>query len=107
MIDRPIGGPGKTILLNCRTIHVSMPNLSDDPRLLLLPVYSSADSFAYTPSPIVSSHQGDLVRGRPAQYASFDNRPCELPPDWRGGYQTAWVYQKEEEKEEERKTAGG
>src|SRR3546814_20353303 len=37
MIDRPTGGPGKTILLNCRTIHGSMPNISHNPRLLMLP----------------------------------------------------------------------
>lgn len=37
------------------------------------------------------------MRGQPAKYASFDTRPCELPPDWRAGYRTAWTYQKEEE----------
>lgn len=101
LVDRPTGGPGTTILLNCRTIHGSSPNLADDPRILLLPVYSSADSFAYTSSPIVSPHSGEIVRGKAAQYASFDTRPCELPPDWgRKGYQTAWVYQK---KQDERK----
>ncbi|BBK44205.1 hypothetical protein STVA_42250 [Allostella vacuolata] len=96
-IDAPTGGPGTTILLNCRTVHGSTPNRSARPRPLLLPVYSSADSLAYTPSPITSPHQGDLVRGQPAKFASFDTRPCELPPDWRGGYRTAWTYQKEEE----------
>jgi hypothetical protein len=97
IIDRPTGGPGTTILLNCRTVHGSVPNRSPRPRPLLLPVYSSADSFAYTPSPITSPHQGDIVRGKPARFASFDTRPCVLPPDWRGGYRTAWTYQKEEE----------
>ncbi|MEJ0070646.1 MAG: phytanoyl-CoA dioxygenase family protein [Pseudomonadota bacterium] len=84
-IDTPTGGPGTTLLLNCRTVHGSVPNRSVHPRPLLLPVYSSADSFAYTPSPITSPHQGDIVRGQSAQFASFDTRPCELPPDWRGG----------------------
>jgi ectoine hydroxylase-related dioxygenase (phytanoyl-CoA dioxygenase family) len=98
MVDQPTGGPGSTLLLNCRLVHGSVPNRSARPRPLLLPVYSSADSFAYTPSPITSPHQGDIVRGRPARFASFDPRPCELPPDWRGGYQTAWTYQKEEER---------
>ena len=102
MVDVPTGGPGTTILLNCRSIHGSTPNRSAKPRPLLLPVYSSADSFAYTPSPITSPHQGDIVRGQPAKFACFDTRPCELPPDWRGGYRTAWTYQKEEER---RKTA--
>ncbi|BBK33603.1 ectoine hydroxylase-related dioxygenase (phytanoyl-CoA dioxygenase family) [Stella humosa] len=96
-VDAPTGGPGTAILLNCRTVHGSTPNRSLKPRPLLLPVYSSADSFAYTPSPITSPHQGDIVRGQPAKYASFDTRPCELPPDWRAGYRTAWTYQKEEE----------
>jgi ectoine hydroxylase-related dioxygenase (phytanoyl-CoA dioxygenase family) len=98
MIDRPTGGPGTTILLNCRTLHGSAENRSAAPRPLLLTVYSSADSFAYTPSPITSPHLGDIVRGRPAQFASFDLRPCELPPDWRAGYQAPWAYQKEEDK---------
>lgn len=95
MVVKPVGGPGTTILLNCRTVHGSTPNRSADPRLLLLPVYSSADSFAYTPSPIRSAHQGDIVRGKPARYASFDTRPCEMPPDWRGGYRTVWQFKKE------------
>jgi ectoine hydroxylase len=92
------GGPGTTVLLNCRTIHGSLENRSDRARPLLLPVYSSADSFAFTPSPIVSPHLGDIVRGRPARYASFDTRPCELPPDFRRGYTPPWLAQKTEER---------
>lgn len=95
MAVKPTGGPGTTILLNCRTVHGSTPNRSADPRLLLLPVYSSADSYAYTPSPIRSEHQGDIVRGQPARYASFDTRPCEMPPDWRAGYRTVWQFKKD------------
>jgi ectoine hydroxylase len=92
------GGPGTTVLLNCRTIHGSLENRSDFARPLLLPVYSSADSFAYTASPIVSPHMGDIVRGRPARFASFDSRACELPPDFRGGYTPPWVAQAQEER---------
>lgn len=91
------GGPGTTVLLNCRTIHGSKENRSGAARPLLLPVYSSADSFAYTPSPITSPHMGDIVRGRPARFASFDMRPCEVPPDFRAGYTPPWVAQKNEE----------
>jgi len=91
------GGAGTTVLLNCRTIHGSLENRSDRARPLLLPVYSSADSFAYTPSPILSPHMGDIVRGRPARYACFDPRPCELPPDFRAGYTPPWLAQKTEE----------
>jgi hypothetical protein len=86
------------VLLNCRTIHGSLENRSDFARPLLLPVYSSADSFAYTASPIVSPHMGDIVRGRPARFASFDNRACELPPDFRAGYTPPWVAQEREER---------
>jgi ectoine hydroxylase len=92
------GGPGTTVLLNCRTIHGSLENRSDRARPLLLPVYSSADSFAYTPSPIVSPHMGDIVRGRSARFASFDTRACELPPDFRGGYVPPWTAQHTEER---------
>ena len=97
-IVHAVGGPGTTVLLNCRTVHGSLENRSDRARPLLLPVYSSADSFAYTASPIVSPHLGDMVRGRPAQRASFDTRPCELPPDFRAGYNPPWLAQKEEER---------
>jgi ectoine hydroxylase len=92
------GGPGTTVLLNCRTIHGSPENRSDRARPLLLPVYSSADSFAYTASPIVSPHMGDIVRGRPARFASFDMKACELPPDFRAGYTPPWVAQEQQER---------
>lgn len=101
-IEAPTGGPGTVLLLNCRAVHGSAINTSNDPRPLLLTVYSSADSFAYTPNPIPSPRSGDIVRGRPAQFASFDLRPCELPPDWRAGCRAPWTYQREEE---ERKKA--
>ncbi len=93
-----LGGPGTTLLLNCRTIHGSLENRADRPRPLLLPVYSSADSFAYTATPIPSPHMGDVVRGKPAKFASFDTRPCELPPDFRAGYKPPWLAQRDEER---------
>jgi ectoine hydroxylase len=97
LVATATGGPGTTLLLNCRTLHGSLPNQSDRARPLLLPVYSSADSFAYTPSPIVSPHMGDIVRGGPARFASFDQRVCELPPDFRAGYTPPWAAQRQEE----------
>ena len=63
------------------------------------PLVSSADSFSYTSPPIDSPQLGAIVRGRPATYASFDTRPCELPPDWkRTGYAGPWKLQENEEK---------
>jgi len=96
-IRRITGGPGTTLLLNCRAVHGSAPNKAAAARPLLLPVYSSADSFAYTPSPIPSPHQGDIVRGKPARFASFDTRPVEMPPDWRGGYKPVWMHKNKDE----------
>jgi ectoine hydroxylase len=96
-VEHAIGGPGTTLLLHCRTVHGSLENRSPRARPLLLPVYSSADSFAYTPSPIVSPRMGDIVRGRAARQASFDTRPCELPPDFRAGYRPPWLAQQDEE----------
>lgn len=97
VIEEAVGGPGTTLLLNCRTVHGSAVNHSAAARPLLLTVYSSADSFPYTSPSITSAHMGDIVRGKPARFASFDTRPCEVPPDWRGSYRAPWTYQKEEE----------
>ena len=99
VIEEAASGPGTTLLLNCRTVHGSAINRSTKARPLLLTVYSSADSFPYTSPSIISPHMGDIVRGRPARFASFDTRPCEVPPDWRGSYRAPWTYQKEEEEQ--------
>lgn len=96
------GGPGTTVLLNCRTVHGSEINHSAKARPLLLPVFSSADSFPYTTNAMQSPHQGDIVRGQRARFASFDTRPVEVPPDFRAGYRPPWLMQKAEE---ERKAA--
>ena len=45
-----------------------------------------------------SPRQGDIVRGHPARFACFDTRPCELPPDFRSGYNPPWLAQRDEEK---------
>lgn len=98
MLDAPVGPPGTAVLLNCRTIHGSVTNTSDADRPLLLCVYSSADSFSYTSAPIDSPQLGEIVRGKPARFANFDTRPCELPPDWkRTGYAGPWRLQQNAE----------
>jgi ectoine hydroxylase len=105
MLDIPTGGPGTIVLLNCRVVHGSVVNRSPKARPLLLTVYSSADSFPYTPNPIPSPQSGDIVRGKPARLASFDLRPCEIPPDWRGGYGGAWKAQKKFEQDRKQPAA--
>jgi ectoine hydroxylase-related dioxygenase (phytanoyl-CoA dioxygenase family) len=103
MVDAPTGGPGTVVIINCRVIHGALANKTDKPRPLLLTVYSSADTFPYTPNPIPSSQSGEIVRGKPARMASFDLRPCEIPPDWRDGYEGAWKAQKKAEETNKRK----
>jgi hypothetical protein len=97
MIEAPTGGPGTVVLLNCRVVHGSLVNTSPKARPLLLSLFSSADSYPYTPSPIPTPKEGAIVRGKPATRASFDLRPVEMPPDFRNGYRGAWTEQKEEE----------
>ena len=90
------GPAGSVLLLNCRTIHSSEPNNSNQSRPMLLSVYSSADSIPYTHNPIPSPYAGTIVQGKSATWASHDPRPCQLPPDWSTGYVGPWVHQDKE-----------
>jgi ectoine hydroxylase len=92
-----MGPAGSVTVHNCRTVHGSKPNLSDEGRPLLLNIYSSADAFTYTPNPIPSPHAGEIVRGKPAREAHIDPRPCILSPDWSGGYTSLFALQQDEE----------
>ena len=91
-----MGPAGSITIHNCRTIHGSMPNNSDLGRPLLLNVYSAADAFTYTANPLPSRYDGVVVRGKPARYARHDPRPCQVPPDWSGGYTSLFALQQEE-----------
>ncbi|WP_416897660.1 MAG: phytanoyl-CoA dioxygenase family protein [Minwuia sp.] len=87
------GPAGSAVLINCRVIHGSEANVSGRMRPMLLNVYSSADSMPYVVNPIPSPYQGEIVRGKPARWASHDPRGCELPPDWSTGYSGPWKHQ--------------
>ena len=87
------GPAGSLALLNCRVIHGSVHNQSDQMRPLLLNVYSSADSMPYVVNPIPSQYEGAIVAGKAARTACHDPRGCELPPDWSGGYVGPWQHQ--------------
>jgi ectoine hydroxylase-related dioxygenase (phytanoyl-CoA dioxygenase family) len=95
-----MGPSGSVTIHNCRTIHGSRPNLSDLGRPLLLNAYSAADAFTYTANPLPSRYEGTIVRGRPARYAYHDPRPCQVPPDWSGGYTSLFALQQGEEWDE-------
>ncbi len=94
-----LSGPaGSLTLHNCRTIHGSKPNLSDQGRPLLLNVYSSADALPYTHNPLDSKYDQVIVRGRQARWAHHDPRPCQIPPDWSGGYTSIFALQQQEDR---------
>jgi nanoRNase/pAp phosphatase (c-di-AMP/oligoRNAs hydrolase) len=92
-VEYMTGPAGSLTIHNCRTVHGSPPNQSDTGRPLLLYAYSSADAFTYTYNPIMSSYYGAIVRGHPARHAHHDPRPCQIPPDWSGGYTSIFAAQ--------------
>ncbi|MCY3784837.1 MAG: phytanoyl-CoA dioxygenase family protein [Chloroflexi bacterium] len=98
-VEYMTGPAGSLTIHNCRTVHGSPPNQSDTGRPLLLYAYSSADAFTYTYNPIMSSYYGTVVRGKPARYAHHDPRPCQIPPDWSGGYQSLFATQQGEDED--------
>jgi hypothetical protein len=95
--DELTGPAGSITIHNCRVVHGSRPNLSDQGRPLLLNVYSAADAFPYTANPLPSKYAGTIVRGRPARWAHHDPRPCLIPPDWSGGYTSLFALQQGEQ----------
>ncbi len=90
------GPAGSLTIHNCRTLHASKPNQSDQGRPLLLNAYAAADALPYTHNPIRSKYMETIVRGERARWAHHDPRPCLLPPDWSGGYTSIFALQQEE-----------
>jgi len=95
---RDLTGPAGTVIaINCRTIHASRANATDEVRPVALFVYSAADAFAWMPAPTPTRHTGDIVRGEPAQIAHLDPTPCPVPPDWaRQGYGSIFTAQNDD-----------
>ena len=90
------GSAGSLTIHNCRMLHSSMPNRSSVGRPLLLNAYSSADAMPYTPVPTPSKYFQTIVRGQASRWAHHDSRPCQIPPDWSGGYTSIFALQQEE-----------
>ncbi|MEJ0070659.1 MAG: phytanoyl-CoA dioxygenase family protein [Pseudomonadota bacterium] len=88
-----MGPAGSITIHNCRTVHGSKPNLSDTGRPLLLNTLSAADAFPYTHNPLTTRYYGQCIRGAPARHAQHDPRPCQVPPDWSGGYTSIFALQ--------------
>lgn len=92
-----LGPAGSITIHNCRTVHASRPSRRSGGRPLLLHAYAAGDAFAYTPHPDPSVHAYEMVRGKRARWARHDPRPCQLPPDWSGGYSSIFAAQSGED----------
>ncbi len=90
-----LGGPAGSITVhNCRSVHGSPPNVSPNPRPLLLCAYSQADALPITNLTAGSKYGETAVRGNPARWARFDARPVLLPPDWsKTGHKSIFEHQ--------------
>ncbi|HEX3607424.1 MAG TPA: phytanoyl-CoA dioxygenase family protein [Candidatus Dormibacteraeota bacterium] len=105
-VDHLTGPAGSVTIHNCRVVHGSRPNLSDLGRPLLLNVFASADALPYTANPLPSRYAGTVVRGSRARWAHHDPRPCQVPPDWSGGYTSLFALQQEESWEDDQFSRG-
>ena len=92
-MDYLMGPAGSITIHNCRSLHYSPASTSPNPRPLLLNCYTSADAKPYTPHPQPSIHTYEVIRGKPARWADHDPRPCQIPPDWSGGYTSIFAAQ--------------
>ena len=97
-VDYLMGPAGSITIHNCRALHYSPSSKSPTPRPLLLNCYSSGDAKAYTPHPDPSAHVYEVVRGEAVRWAEHDPRPCQIPPDWSGGYTSIFAAQAGEDK---------
>lgn len=92
-----MGAAGSITVHNARTLHHSPSSKSPRPRPLLLNCYSSADAKAYTPHPDPTANAYKVIRGEPVLWAHHDPRPCQIPPDWSGGYTSIYAAQSGED----------
>ena len=97
-IEYMTGNAGSITIHNARTLHFSPASKSVLPRPLLLNCYSAADAKPYTPHPQPTKNTYKIVRGQQAKWAHHDPRPCQLPPDWSGGYTSIYASQSGENK---------
>ncbi|MEM6939797.1 MAG: phytanoyl-CoA dioxygenase family protein [Pseudomonadota bacterium] len=96
-IEYMTGRAGSITVHNARTLHYSPASKSPIPRPLLLNCYTAADAKPYTAHPQPTRNTYKVVRGAPVTWAQHDPRPCQLPPDWSGGYTSIYAAQAGEE----------
>ena len=91
------GDAGSITIHNARSLHFSPSSKSKNPRPLLLNCFTSADAKAYTAHPQPTSNTYKIVRGENVKWAHHDPRPCQMPPDWSGGYTSIYSAQSGED----------
>ncbi len=96
--DYLTGPAGSITVHNARALHYSPSSKSPLPRPLLLNCYTSSDAKAYTPHPTPTPNSYKVVRGVAVRWAQHDPRPCQIPPDWSGGYTSIYAAQSGEDK---------
>ena len=92
-VEYMTGKAGSITVHNARTLHYSPSSKSPVPRPLLLNCYTAADAKPYTPHPDPTENAYKVVRGEPVRWAHHDPRPCQIPPDWSGGYTSIYAAQ--------------
>ena len=99
-VEYMTGKAGSITIHNARTLHYSPASKSPVPRPLLLNCYTSADAKPYTAHPQPTRNTYKVVRGEPVTWAHHDPRPCQIPPNWAGGYSSIYAAQAGEDKTE-------
>ncbi|MCE2492214.1 MAG: phytanoyl-CoA dioxygenase family protein [Alphaproteobacteria bacterium] len=80
------GPPGTVTAHSARLVHASDANRSDRGRRILVNVYTTADALPYGNPAQRSANTGTIVRGIPARHARLDLEPCQLLPEFSGGF---------------------
>lgn len=96
-VEYMTGKAGSITIHNARTLHYSPSSKSPVPRPLLLNCYTSADAKPYTAHPQPTRNTYSVVRGKAVHWAHHDPRPCQIPPDWSGGYTSIYAAQSGED----------
>lgn len=98
-VEYMTGKAGSITVHNARTLHYSPASKSPIPRPLLLNCYTSSDAKPYTAHPQPTSNTYKVVRGEHVVWAEHDPRPCQIPPNWSGGYSSIYAAQSGEDKQ--------
>ena len=76
----PCYGPaGAVCLMHTKLAHGSAANSGDRPRGLYIAVYTAADAIPLARNPMPSTHEGEVIRGKPARFARLTETRVELP----------------------------